>query len=86
VNLPAVQPPALVEGSRLGFLHVNVPGVLAEVNNILATEGVNVSGQYLATRGEQGYVVTDVSGHVSESALDKLQASPHTQWLRGWDA
>ena len=86
VNLPAVQPPALVEGARIGFLHVNVPGVLAEVNNILATEGVNVTGQYLATRGEQGYVVTDVSGHVSEAALEKLQASPHTQWLRGWDA
>jgi len=85
VNLPAVQPPALVEGARIGFLHVNVPGVLAEVNNILATEGVNVTGQYLATRGEQGYVVTDVSGHVSEAALEKLQASPHTLWLRGWD-
>jgi D-3-phosphoglycerate dehydrogenase len=86
VNLPAVQPPELMEGARIGFLHVNVPGVLAEVNNILASEGVNVSGQYLATHGEQGYVVTDVSGHVSEGALDKLQASPHTQWLRSWDA
>jgi D-3-phosphoglycerate dehydrogenase len=86
VNLPAVQPPALAEGSRVGFLHVNVPGVLAEVNNILASEGVNVSGQYLATRGELGYVVTDVSGHVSEGALSKLQASPHTRWLRSWDA
>ncbi|MFI2707258.1 phosphoglycerate dehydrogenase [Nocardioides sp. CER28] len=86
VNLPAVQPPSLTEGSRLGFLHVNVPGVLAEVNNILASEGVNVTGQYLATRGEQGYVVTDVSGHVSEGALEKLQASPHTQWLRSWES
>jgi D-3-phosphoglycerate dehydrogenase len=86
VNLPAVQPPELTEGARLGYLHVNVPGVLAEVNNILATEGVNVSGQYLATRGEQGYVVTDVSGHVSEGALAKLQASPHTQWLKSWEA
>jgi D-3-phosphoglycerate dehydrogenase len=86
VNLPAVQPPALVDGSRIGFLHINVPGVLAEVNNILASEGVNVSGQYLATRGEKGYVVTDVSGHVSPTALAKLQASPHTQWLRSWDA
>ena len=60
--------------------------MLAEVNNILASEGVNVVGQYLATRGERGYVVTDVSGHVSEAALSKLQASPHTQWLRGWDS
>jgi D-3-phosphoglycerate dehydrogenase len=84
VNLPAVQPPALSEGSRIGFLHVNVPGVLAEVNNILASEGANVTGQYLATRGERGYVVTDVSEDVSEAALAKLEASPHTQWLRSW--
>jgi len=84
VNLPAVQPPALTSGGRLGFLHVNVPGVLAEVNNILATEGANVTGQYLATRGEQGYVVTDIAGDISEAALAKLESSPHTQWLRRW--
>jgi D-3-phosphoglycerate dehydrogenase / 2-oxoglutarate reductase len=82
VNLPAVQPPALAAGARLGYLHVNVPGVLAEVNAHLADEGENVVGQYLATRGEQGYVVTDVSEPISEAALDKLRSSPHTIWLR----
>jgi D-3-phosphoglycerate dehydrogenase / 2-oxoglutarate reductase len=82
VNLPAVQPPALAEGSRLGFLHVNVPGVLADVNNLLAAEGANITGQYLATRGEQGYVVTDLAGELSEAGLAKLEASPHTLWLR----
>jgi D-3-phosphoglycerate dehydrogenase len=86
VNLPASQPPALTEGHRLAYLHVNVPGVLAEVNNVLAAEGANVTGQYLATKGEQGYVVTDSSEPVSEAALAKLQASPHTIWLRSYDA
>ena len=38
----------------------------------LAAEGANVSGQYLATRGEQGYVVTDVTEQVTDTALDKL--------------
>ncbi|MFT4286124.1 phosphoglycerate dehydrogenase [Nocardioides sp.] len=84
VNLPTVQPPALASGGRLGLFHVNVPGVLAEVNNILATEGANVTGQYLATRGERGYVVTDIAGDISEAALAKLQSSPHTRWLRHW--
>ncbi|MBO0842889.1 MAG: phosphoglycerate dehydrogenase, partial [Nocardioides sp.] len=41
VNLPAVQPPPLVEGSRLALLHASVPGVLAELNNLLAAEGAN---------------------------------------------
>ncbi|UDY24217.1 phosphoglycerate dehydrogenase [Nocardioides sp. Kera G14] len=86
VNLPAVQPPALSEGSRVGFLHVNVPGVLADVNSVLATEGANVTGQYLATRGEQGYVVTDLSVELSEGALAKLEESPHTLWLRHYSS
>ncbi|MEP9382661.1 phosphoglycerate dehydrogenase [Nocardioides sp. KR10-350] len=86
VNLPAVQPPPLAEGARIGYLHLNVPGVLAEVNNLLAAEGANVSGQYLATRGEQGYVVTDVAQHISAETLAKLEASPHTMWLRSYTA
>ena len=86
VNLPAVQPPPLTEGVRLGFLHVNVPGVLAEVNNLLAAEGANVSGQYLATHGEHGYVVTDIASPVSPETLEKLGSSPHTMWLRSYSA
>ena len=86
VNLPAVQPPPLVEGSRLAFLHVNVPGVLAEVNAYLAEEGANVVGQYLATRGEQGYVVTDSTDSIGEAALDKLRSSEQTIWLRSYTA
>jgi len=82
VNLPAVQPPPLTSGERIAYLHVNVPGVLAEVNNILAAEGANVTGQYLATLGEKGYVVTDLAEPVPDAALAKLQASPHTIWLR----
>ena len=50
------------------------------------TQGDNVVGQYLATRGEQGYVVTDASEPISEAALDKLRSSPHTIWLRTYDA
>jgi D-3-phosphoglycerate dehydrogenase len=86
VDLPAVQPPPLTEGVRLAYLHVNVPGVLAEVNAYLAAEGANVVGQYLATRGEQGYVVTDATESPSEAALDKLRSSPQTIWLRSYSA
>jgi D-3-phosphoglycerate dehydrogenase len=84
VNLPAVQPPPLTDGVRLAYLHVNVPGVLAEVNAYLAGQGANVSGQYLATRGEQGYVVTDATEAISDAALDKLRSSDQTIWLRSY--
>ncbi|WP_139977625.1 phosphoglycerate dehydrogenase [Nocardioides litoris] len=86
VNLPAVLAPQLTTGSRIGFLHVNVPGVLAELNGRLAEQGVNISAQYLATRGEQGYVVTDVAEPLSEAAARAIAASDHTIWLRTWSA
>jgi D-3-phosphoglycerate dehydrogenase len=86
VDLPAVQAPELVTGSRVGYLHDNLPGVLAAVNQTLADHGANVEGQYLATRGQQGYVVTDVADALSDAALADLQALPHTIWLRTWRA
>jgi D-3-phosphoglycerate dehydrogenase len=86
VNLPAVQPPPLTDGVRLAYLHVNVPGVLAELNAYLAEQGTNITGQYLATRGEQGYVVTDATEAISDVALDKLRSSDQTIWLRSYTA
>ncbi len=86
VNVPAVLAPQLTTGSRIGFLHVNVPGVLAELNQRLAEQGANVSGQYLATRGEQGYVVTDLADPLSDTAVAALADSPQTIWLRTWHA
>ena len=77
VNLPAVQPPAArPSGVRLGYLHVNVPGVLAEVNADLAEQGDNVIGQYLATRGEQGYVVTDAAEPISRRRARQARSLP----------
>jgi len=84
VNLPEVQAPERAAAFRVGYLHVNVPGVLAGVNQVLAEHGDNVSGQYLSTRGEQGYVVTDADEPLSEAALAALRKSPHTIWLRTW--
>ena len=85
VNLPAVQAPELAAGHRIGLLHVNVPGVLASVNGVLADAGANVTGQYLSTRAEQGYVVTDTLDPLPSDALEKLAESEHTIWLRTWD-
>ena len=72
VNLPAVLPPALTPRHRLGFLHHNVPGVLAELNAVFAAAGDNVVDQTLATRDHLGYVVTDVSAPLSTEAVEQL--------------
>jgi D-3-phosphoglycerate dehydrogenase len=82
VNLPAVAAPAMEGGSRIALLHRNVPGVLASVNQVLADQQANITAQYLSTRGEQGYVVTDVSVPLSEGALERLRHAESTIWLR----
>ena len=86
VNLPTVQAPELVDGHRIGFLHDNVPGVLASVNDLLADANANVTGQYLSTRGQQGYVITDTCDPLPQDALAKLAEADHSIWLRTWDA
>jgi D-3-phosphoglycerate dehydrogenase len=77
VNLPPV---ALhgSSGARFALLHRNVPGVLARADALVGEHGLNVDGQVLATRGELGYAVTDVSGALTPELLTSLRALPET--------
>jgi D-3-phosphoglycerate dehydrogenase len=84
VNLPPVLPPPLTAGHRLGFLHHNVPGVLAELNAVFAAAGDNVIDQHLSTRDHLGYVVTDASEALSAEAIERLRRSEHCLWVRTW--
>ena len=68
--------PALEGGFRVALLHHNVPGVLASVNQVLADQQANVTAQYLSTRGEQGYVVTDVAAPLPESRAGRPARAP----------
>jgi D-3-phosphoglycerate dehydrogenase / 2-oxoglutarate reductase len=84
VNLPQVAPPHPQGAFRMGYLHENLPGVLAEINRLLAEAGVNVVGQSLSTRGGHGYVLTDTDAVLSDATLSALRQSPQTIWLRSW--
>lgn len=67
---------------RIAYLHRNTPGVLARVNNALAETGANIEAQTLATRGDVGYVVTDIKGVLCEDAMKALRALDDTIRLR----
>ncbi|MFI6073431.1 phosphoglycerate dehydrogenase [Actinoplanes sp. NPDC051343] len=82
VNLPGVALPEQPGMSRVVHVHVNMPGVLAQVNSILAEHKVNVEGQLLSTRGELGYLITDISGGFSDEVLHRLRAMEQTVRLR----
>ena len=86
VNLPEVVPPPAQGAFRMGYLHQNVPGVLASINRALADAGANIIGQSLSTRGEHGYVVTDTNVALPEPTLSALRDSPEAIWLRTWPA
>ncbi len=82
VNLPNLSLDLLQGAHRIAFLHTNIPGVLAAVNRAFAEHDVNIEAQLLATRGELGYVVTDVSAGLAEEALTALSAMPASVRLR----
>jgi len=84
VNLPEVVTPPLESGHRLGYLHHNVPGVLARFNALFAEHEDNVTGQHLATSGELGYVVTDASEPLPADALAELRSWDDCLWARTW--
>jgi D-3-phosphoglycerate dehydrogenase len=85
VNLPAVTLPHDPATHRLLLVHRNVPGVLATINGVFAEHKVNVEAQLLATRGEYGYVVTDVAAASTPEILDQLRSLPETVRLRVTD-
>ena len=72
VNFPEVALPAHPGKHRLLHIHRNVPGVLSEINRILADNHVNISAQYLQTNEAVGYVVIDMDAASSDVALEKL--------------
>jgi D-3-phosphoglycerate dehydrogenase / 2-oxoglutarate reductase len=86
VNLPQVQTDSRIAGrSRLLHVHQNVPGVLATVNGLLANAHVNIESQVLSTRGELGYVITDIAGGLTAELIDKLESMPETVRVRVLD-
>jgi D-3-phosphoglycerate dehydrogenase len=82
VNFPGVRPGDLGSEHRLAHVHSNVPGVLAEVNRLLASHGVNVDAQALNTRGDLGYLVTDITTDFPSDVLEQLERMSWTVRLR----
>jgi D-3-phosphoglycerate dehydrogenase len=78
VNFPEVALPEHQGKHRLLHVHDNVPGIMSAINAVFSENDVNVSGQYLQTRGDTGYVVIDIEANYSDAVLDPLSAIPGT--------
>jgi D-3-phosphoglycerate dehydrogenase len=78
VNFPNIQLPFLKNAHRLIHIHHNEPGVLAKINQVLASFDINIVGQYLKTNEKIGYVITDIDKVYEAVAIEALKTIPGT--------
>jgi D-3-phosphoglycerate dehydrogenase len=70
--------PTLENAHRLIHIHNNVPGILAQINQILADHNINIAGQYLKTTEAIGYVITDIDKEYNKEVIKALRSIEHT--------
>ncbi len=73
VNFPNLTLPILEKAHRFIHIHENHPGILAEINNILADHNINIVGEYLKTNEKIGYVITDIDKNYQEDVIKDLK-------------
>ena len=78
VNYPNLQLPEQQKSHRLIHVHKNTAGILAEINQTLAQNGINILGQYLKTNEQIGYVITDIAQEYDQSVIQALKNVPNT--------
>lgn len=78
VNFPEIQLPQFQNAHRLIHIHENMPGILASINNVLASHNINIIGQYLKTNEHVGYVITDISKKYDPQVINDLKKVKHT--------
>ncbi|MBS1504394.1 MAG: phosphoserine phosphatase, partial [Bacteroidetes bacterium] len=77
-NFPWLQPPRNKGAHRMIHIHTNVPGILAQINEVYARHNINIVGEFLVTNAQIGYVITDVNAGYRKQVLDELKAIDHT--------
>jgi D-3-phosphoglycerate dehydrogenase / 2-oxoglutarate reductase len=77
VNFPNVNLRPNDNTTRFLHIHENRPGMLKSINEIIADRNINVSGQYLETKNDIGYVVLDIEPLGSRQESIRLRKALH---------
>src|SRR3954452_23458874 len=72
-TVPPVSLPPQAGTHPILHIHRNIPGVLGEINSKLSKSKINITGQYLKTNDQIGYVILDVDTAISKEAFDILK-------------
>lgn len=78
VNFPELPYTEPAGTARILHIHRNLPGALGTLDSLLGQHGLNILSQNLQTRGDIGYVVTDVDGVVNDDIMNALCRHPVT--------
>lgn len=73
VNFPNIRLPRQTNAHRFLHIHKNVPGVMANINKVLAEFKLNITGQYLSTDAKVGYVITDINKEYNQKVIKALK-------------
>jgi len=72
-NFPNLTLPKLTQAHRLLHIHQNVPGIMAQINQVYAENDINIISQFLMTKGDIGYAVTDIHTAYDKNMLKQLK-------------
>ncbi|WP_190809747.1 phosphoglycerate dehydrogenase [Flagellimonas sp. S3867] len=78
VNFPNIRLPKQINSHRFLHIHKNVPGIMAEISKVLAEYEMNITGQYLSTDSEVGYVITDLDKEYNKEVVRALKNVENT--------
>lgn len=77
-NFPNLKLPKMEDAHRLIHIHKNTPGVMAHINLIFARNSINITAQFLMTKGDLGYAVTDIKTDYAEKLIKELKEIENT--------
>ncbi len=77
VNFPTLDAPRVANANRILNVHKNVPGVLKDINRIIAETGANILGQSLTTDSELGYLSIDLDMDITDAFVLKINSAPN---------
>jgi D-3-phosphoglycerate dehydrogenase len=78
VNFPEISFQEQMGSARILHVHRNLPGAMGTLSNLMAEQGLNIVSQQLQTRGQIGYVISDVEGNVDDKVMSVLRPHPIT--------
>ncbi len=78
VNFPNIRLPKQENKHRFLHIHKNVPGVMAKINKVLAKYELNITGQFLSTDPDVGYVIVEVDKEYNQDVIKALKSIDNT--------